>query len=51
MIIGSGILFFAAKINANFPDNPRQHGLPTIQGMTVAIERGVGVEIDFTPSA
>ncbi len=33
---------FAAKINANFPDNPRQHGLPTIQGVIVLmdIERG-----------
>jgi ornithine cyclodeaminase/alanine dehydrogenase-like protein (mu-crystallin family) len=25
--------YFAAKINANFPDNPDRHGLPTIQGM------------------
>jgi len=24
---------YAAKINANFPGNPRQHGLPTIQGV------------------
>lgn len=24
---------FAAKINANFPDNPRARGLPTIQGV------------------
>jgi alanine dehydrogenase len=24
--------YFAAKTNANFPDNPRRHGLPTIQG-------------------
>ena len=33
---------FAAKINANFPDNPRQHGLPTIQGVIVLmdVERG-----------
>lgn len=24
---------FAMKINANFPDNPKRHGLPTIQGV------------------
>ena len=23
--------YVAAKVNANFPDNPRRHGLPTIQ--------------------
>jgi alanine dehydrogenase len=27
--------FFAAKTNANFPDNPRRHGLPAIQGVIV----------------
>src|SRR5205814_2478238 len=25
--------YFAAKINANFPDNPARRGLPTIQGV------------------
>jgi ornithine cyclodeaminase/alanine dehydrogenase-like protein (mu-crystallin family) len=25
--------YFAAKINANFPDNPERHGMPSIQGM------------------
>ena len=24
--------YFAAKINANFPENPRRHGLPSIRG-------------------
>jgi alanine dehydrogenase len=28
-------LFFAAKTNANFSDNPRRHGLPAIQGVIV----------------
>ncbi len=28
-----GRLYFAAKTNANFPDNPRRHGLPAIQGV------------------
>jgi len=27
--------YFAAKINANFPQNPTRHGLPTIQGVIV----------------
>jgi ornithine cyclodeaminase/alanine dehydrogenase-like protein (mu-crystallin family) len=27
--------WFAAKTNANFPDNPRRHGLPTIRGTVV----------------
>jgi alanine dehydrogenase len=27
--------WFAAKTNANFADNPRRHGLPTIQGIVV----------------
>ena len=26
-------LYYAAKINANFPGNPQQYGLPTIQGV------------------
>ena len=27
--------YFAAKTNANFSENPRRWGLPTIQGMIV----------------
>lgn len=27
--------YFAAKVNANFPDNPKESGLPTIQGLIV----------------
>lgn len=27
--------YFAAKINANFPENPKRLGLPTIQGLVV----------------
>ena len=29
---------FAAKINANFPDNPTRHGLPTIQGVVALFD-------------
>jgi alanine dehydrogenase len=28
-----GRLYVAVKTNANFPENPRRHGLPTIQGV------------------
>jgi len=30
-----GRLYFAAKTNANFSENPRRHGLPAIQGVIV----------------
>lgn len=30
-----GRLYFAAKTNANFSENPRRHGLPAIQGIIV----------------
>jgi alanine dehydrogenase len=38
---------FAMKINANFPGNPRQHRLPTIQGVIVVmdLERGTPLAI------
>lgn len=38
---------FAAKVNANFPHNPRHHGLPTIQGVIILmdIERGTPLGI------
>jgi len=29
---------FATKINANFPQNPQRHGLPTIQGVIVLFD-------------
>lgn len=31
--LGSDPGYFAAKINGNFPDNPRVRGLPTVQGV------------------
>jgi ornithine cyclodeaminase/alanine dehydrogenase-like protein (mu-crystallin family) len=34
--------FFAAKVNANFPGNPKQHGLPTIQGLLILSDGGTG---------
>jgi ornithine cyclodeaminase/alanine dehydrogenase-like protein (mu-crystallin family) len=35
-------LYFAAKVNANYPGNPRQHGLPAIQGVIVLCDAGNG---------
>jgi alanine dehydrogenase len=34
--------YFAAKTNANFPSNPRRHGLPAIQGVIVLCDAGDG---------
>lgn len=34
--------YFAAKTNANFPDNPRRFGLPTIQGTVVLADARTG---------
>jgi alanine dehydrogenase len=35
-------LYFAAKTNANFSENPRRHGLPAIQGVIVLCDAGDG---------
>jgi alanine dehydrogenase len=39
--------YFALKVNANFPDNPARHGLPTIQGVVVLAdaERGTPLAV------
>jgi ornithine cyclodeaminase/alanine dehydrogenase-like protein (mu-crystallin family) len=42
---------FAAKINANFPQNPRRHGLPTIQGVIVVMDLDRGVPLAILASA
>src|SRR5262245_33244811 len=34
--------YFAAKLNANFPANPRRFGLPTIQGVVALCDAGNG---------
>ena len=36
---------FAAKINANFPGNPTQHALPTIQGLIVVMDLDCGTPL------
>ena len=42
---------FAAKINGNFPDNPRRLGLPTIQGILVLADAGNGRPLAVMDSA
>jgi ornithine cyclodeaminase/alanine dehydrogenase-like protein (mu-crystallin family) len=37
-----GRLYFGAKTNANFPDNPRRHKLPAIQGVIVLCDADDG---------
>jgi len=34
--------FFAAKVNANFPGNPKEYGLPTIQGVIALFDLECG---------
>jgi alanine dehydrogenase len=41
---------FAAKINANFPDNPRRYGLPAIQGVIVVMDRERGTPLAILES-
>jgi len=41
---------FAAKINANFPDNPRSHRLPTIQGVIVVMDLDRGTPLAILDS-
>src|SRR6185436_7995135 len=37
-VLGPDKTYFAAKTNANFPDNPKQNGLPTIQGVIIVCD-------------
>jgi alanine dehydrogenase len=40
--LGKAPGYYAAKINANFPDNPGRHGLPAIQGMIGLFDLATG---------
>jgi len=42
--------YFAAKTNANFPDNPRRFGLPTIQGTVVLADATTGAPLALMDS-
>ncbi len=37
--------YFAAKLNANFPDNPRARALPTIQGVVLLFDATNGIPL------
>jgi ornithine cyclodeaminase/alanine dehydrogenase-like protein (mu-crystallin family) len=37
--------YFAAKLNANFPQNGKRHGLPTIQGVVILCDAANGVPL------
>jgi alanine dehydrogenase len=43
--------YFAAKTNANFPDNARRFGLPTIQGTVVLADANTGEPLAVMDSA
>jgi alanine dehydrogenase len=43
--------YVAAKVNANFPRNPVEHGLPTIQGLLVLFDGTNGVPLAVMDSA
>jgi alanine dehydrogenase len=43
--------YFAAKTNANFPNNPGQFGLPTIQGAVLVADAGTGEPLAVMDSA
>jgi alanine dehydrogenase len=49
--LGGARSYFAAKTNANFPDNPRRFGLPTIQGTVVLADAGNGTPLAVMDSA
>jgi alanine dehydrogenase len=43
-------LYFAAKLNANFPQNAARHGLPTIQGAVILSDAGNGTPLAIMDS-
>jgi alanine dehydrogenase len=46
----SGRSFYAAKMNANFPENPMKHGLPTIQGVVLLFDAECGTPLAIMDS-
>src|ERR1700757_606102 len=42
--------YFAAKVNANFPDNPTRFGLPTIQGLVILSDGDNGAPLAIVDS-
>lgn len=48
---GGARCYFAAKTNANFPGNPKAHGLPTIQGAILLFDATDGCLLAIMDSA
>jgi ornithine cyclodeaminase/alanine dehydrogenase-like protein (mu-crystallin family) len=42
---------FAAKVNANFPENAKRHGLPTIQGVIIVMDTDRGEPLGILDSS
>src|SRR5215831_9739439 len=42
--------YFAAKVNANFPDNPARFALPTIQGLVILSDADNGAPLAIVDS-
>jgi ornithine cyclodeaminase/alanine dehydrogenase-like protein (mu-crystallin family) len=50
-LMGDERSYFSAKTNANFPDNPRRFGRPTIQGTVVLADASSGEPLAVMDSA
>jgi alanine dehydrogenase len=50
LVDDDGRAWFAAKLNANFPTNPRDRGLPTIQGVLALCDARVGTPLAIMDS-
>src|SRR4029077_6068674 len=44
-LLDLGRMYFAAKVNGNFPGNPARFGLPTIQGVIVLCDAQQGTPL------
>jgi alanine dehydrogenase len=44
-LLDSGRSYFVAKANANFPENPKLRGLPTIQGVILLLDGETGTPL------
>jgi alanine dehydrogenase len=49
-LLTAGRSYFAAKLNANFPENGRRHGLPTIQGAVILSDATNGTPLAIMDS-
>lgn len=50
-VLAAERLYFAAKVNGNFPSNPPRNGLPTVQGALVLADAANGRPLALLDSA